>query len=771
MRDRPLCVICLALSVFLSISVYLGGSRFRKELMPSQTELFCKEGDEVLLSGRVYGKTESDSYQLLYLKENSVFYHQHSLKESKIIVYEQSKKTIKLGDVLEVEGEIDFFENAGNPGNFDQKKYYQRQDIHAAVWAGRTSVKAGNKRIWTEILKESLYRFRQAWRTQLYAAMEEKEAGILCAVLLGDKTRLDGEVKELYRVSGIGHILAISGLHLSLLGMGMYRLVRRISGSYVAGGLLGAVFMTLYVLMIGMSISVCRAFLSFLFRVGADMTGRSYDGVTALSFSAAAVLFWRPLSIGDAGFWLSFGAVAALYLVEPAFRELPVQALWASVSIQLATLPVLLAFYYAVPTYSVFLNLLVLPLLPLVFVGAIAGSLLVGIGFPAGGLALKAAAVIFGFYEKICGFVMGVPGAEIVAGKPSGKQIAAYYAALVAALWLYRMLRRGKRGEAGQKKREEKRGEKRGGKKKLHRYLIPAAVYLFGVLVLLLPWGRTGKLTVTMLDIGQGDCIFLRGPTGDTYLVDGGSSDVKEVAKYRIEPFLKSQGVKELDYVFVSHGDADHLNGISEMLEREKAGIRIRTLVLPAESVWDEALQALWESAREKGVETVTARPGQSVQEGALSVTCMLPCGTEEKKGEETGNESSMVLALSYGIFDMLFTGNLEGGGEEKLKTLLEADGRKFEVLKTAHHGSKNSTSEEFLSVLRPEIALISAGKDNRYGHPHEETLERLKKAGCRAYCTQETGAVTITAREEKNCFCLEFYREIQYTFRHEEHK
>ena len=143
------------------------------------------------------------------------------------------------------------------------------------------------------------------------------------------------EMKELYQDQGIGHILAISGLHLSLIGLGAYRVLRRGTGSYLAGGAAGIGFLGLYVVMIGLSVSVVRAFLMFLFRIGADITGRHYDGLTALSFSAAAVLLWRPLSVYDGGFWLSFGAVLGLLLLLPLFQGLPCQGFWSSFCVNL----------------------------------------------------------------------------------------------------------------------------------------------------------------------------------------------------------------------------------------------------------------------------------------------------------------------------------------------------------------------------------------------------------------------------------------------------
>jgi len=205
--------------------------------------------------------------------------------------------------------------------------------------------------------------------------------------------------------------------------------------------------------------------------------------------------------------------------------------------------------------------------------------------------------------------------------------------------------------------------------------------------------------------------------------------------------------VRKLDYVFISHGDSDHMNGISEMLGRRETGIEIGTLVFPVETVWEDGLEELAKEAEGHGVKTAMIEPGHELTEGQLHIVCIQP--GEDYMGEK-GNAASMVLAVTYGEFNMLFTGDVEGEGEEALTGMLKeryAD-RSWEVLKTAHHGSKNSSAEGFLEVVKPKYAMISAGKENRYGHPHKETVERLEAVGSKIYSTQECGAVGIEVGE-----------------------
>lgn len=793
-----------------------------KELRPSAAESYLQDKDEVLVAGRVYQKADKEKYQIIYLENNSIKYRQQSLRESRLIIYDEYKENVRIGDILTVHGKIRFFENARNPGNFDSKLYYQKQDIHANVWAESVQKREGKAYTLIEKLENELYQFRQEWKSKLCEQMGEQDGNTLSAMILGEKSQMDEELRELYQKNGIGHILAISGLHLSFIGIGMYKMLRRLTGAYPIGGVFGILFLMLYILMIGLTVSAVRALTMFLFRVGADMAGRHYDAPTALSAAAVAVLLWRPLSLYDGGFWLSFGAVFAVLAVVPVLQgwmerkysenkggRMPksdrismtyricmsiVQGLTASLGINLIILPVLLYCFFEFPIYSLFLNLFVIPLMSVLLFMGMAGSLFSVFFLPLSSACFWICGGILRLYEMSCNLALTLPGARFVAGKPEIWQITVYYGILVIILLLlrekerlreyvdgvddvegaeskkYKTCRRGNfsRKHAGRgsgrsiQKREDSKLDVGVQRRVTRLGRFALMLGMAGIIVLTHRWGERGKLTAVILDVGQGDGIFMRGPEGETYLVDGGSSDVKKVGQYRIEPFLKSQGAGVIDYVLISHGDSDHVNGVEELMERQNIGVKIKTLVLPMQEVWDEALAGIAEKAKEYGIRVVVIEPGQSIKEGDMTITCIQPGnpGTEAENREsegrdadeeyEPGNASSMVLAVKFGEFDMLLTGDVEGKGEEQLTKQLEKRYRdcRWEILKAAHHGSKNSSSEEFLRQVKPAYAFISAGRENLYGHPHQETIERLTDVGSKIYSTQGNGALIVEVED-----------------------
>ena len=727
----------------IALMFYLGRSRIFPVLGESELERLYSDGDKVRLCGQIYRKTKKEDIWILYLKGIRMQEQGESEIEAEdnLLVYlsnGQEERVPEYGQYIRVSGTISFFQNAPNPGNFNQRFYYRKQGITGALKQARLEeIRAfTGKAGWKYRLLEWMSDIREKTAEQILAYLGEEKGGVLCSMMLGDRAYMDEEVRENYQKSGIGHLLAISGLHVSFVGMGIYEILRHASftRTFAAGG--SCAVLILYAVLTGGSISAVRAAVMFLIRMGAEVTGREYDGLTAAGTAVLLMLSFNPLQLFDAGFLLSFGAVLGVYLILP-FWQTEGEAKWKrtikmSLSVQLAVLPIMLYYYYEISPYSIFWNLLAVPLAGIVlacgFAGILTGTVVSGGLWPAR-ISYGISGLILGIYEEGSRIMLEIPGARWVAGRPGTVQILAYYMVLAVMLACFRF-----------------------GKKKAAYTGILAAVLLMGF-----PHGRAGELEIYMMNVGQGDAFFLRGPKGGTYLIDGGSSTVSDVGKYRIEPFLKSEGVGKLDYVWVSHGDIDHLGGIEEMLKRQKYGIRIERIVLPGERFWDEKLYEFAQTATEYGAKVYTVEAGQILREGEMELFCIWP-GDEKEKEEmpEPGNEASMVLALRYRRFDMLFTGDLENDAEDTVSARIgELQEQKklsdrFEVLKVGHHGSRNATSERLLEITRPDAAWVSAGEKNRYGHPHEEVLERLANWGVSLYNTKDGHAVKLCTDGEK---------------------
>lgn len=718
MKKRPLCTLCLTFLMIKSILLMLTSGQTLVKV-PASSIFFGQTGKtEVVIQGQVYKKTSTSKIQILYLKNSLLLQDDKSYQESNILIYDDTFSQVPIGKTICVRGKITPFERARNPGNFDQQLYYAKQNIYGFVWSEEMMSISGEEN-W---LLERLYQIRQRWKAVLQENMSEENGAVLSAMLLGERSEMDADLKEQYQQAGISHVLAISGLHISFIGLGIYKVIRRSGASYASAGVLAMLVLSMYVLMLGFSVSVIRAFVMLLLRIGADMTGRVYDMLTALMLAATIIVRYQPLYLTDGAFYMSHGAILGILVVLPQIKKIFPKSIWlegtyAGLAINMTLFPVLLWFYFEFSIFSMLMNLAVIPLMSLVLGFGMLGSAGCFIWNPVGKGLLSVCDGILSIFHWLSEKSCQLPFGRLTLGKPCWWEILIYYVVLIGFLFLLWKCK---------------------NRRHISRLRGIGVLYVIFTFVLFTKFPN-GKLQVTMLDVGQGDCIFMKGPKGDTYLVDGGSSDVKQVGKYRMEPFLKSQGVGQLDYVFVSHGDMDHYSGIEEMLNRQLTGVKIKMLVLPSNYRQDEELVELAKLAAEQEIGVAVINADQSIVEGDLRIQCLQPDAKEEPL---LGNAGSMVLDVSFKNFDMLFTGDVEEEGEKLL--LKNLPKKSYDILKVAHHGSKYSTVEAFLRLTRPRIGWISAGEGNSYGHPHEETLKRLEGYHCKIYQTSKYGAISV---------------------------
>lgn len=721
MRQRPLAV--LALLVF-AILWLLPVRLFYEPLQVSEK---C----EVQVRGHITRRIQKEDETQLYLRDCQIQYGEEQFETRYLLAYLKTAAEYPVGCYLSLSGTLYPIEEPTNPGQFNSKLYYQGKKIAYTLYADRSVVLAEQVSPVLEGLLEWKERLIQVYEKVL----DEKDSALLKAMVLGAKEELDAEIKELYQKNGISHLLAISGLHISLVGMGLYRLLRRVSGSYLLSGMLSILFLTCYGWVTGASVSAVRAVLMCVLSIVADLAGRTYDMITALAAAALVLMLTNPLSVRQSAFLLSFGAVLGIALLQPVcqlYFSKPgklLQSLSVSFSVLFLTFPLLLCFFYEYPLYSTILNLLVIPLMSVLMVCGILCGL--------SGLFSLWMARIFAFpchlilalYEWTGEKCLSLPGAVLSIGRPDTWKILLYYSVLSVAVLFWHQERR-------KKKYWQKREAFRPG-----RLVLVGNLGMLFLCAMLLCLRIDRGLTVTMLDVGQGDGVFFRLPSGITCLYDGGSSNVKGVGERRILPFLKSEGVKRLDYILISHMDQDHISGLKELIEksRDNGGISIGYGVLPALRKPDENYQEMKELFTKAGIPVLSMGTGDVLEKDRCSFTCLWP---EKEEVSDDRNDLSLVLLAEYGEFQMLLTGDI--GKETEQKLLSSGILPQVEILKTAHHGSRHSSIEGFLKKVRPVLSLISCSATNRYGHPGEETLLRLREAGSQVLITKDCGAIRV---------------------------
>ncbi|MCM1092033.1 MAG: DNA internalization-related competence protein ComEC/Rec2 [Butyrivibrio sp.] len=777
-------------------------------VLPKAAEDMPPDGMRVTVAGQVCQKNETSfiikvrgvgSNQNHSNQDNSSQNHSIQRELNHVgnkLLCEYEAAELTLGAEVIVEGNFYAFEGATNQGEFDYARYY-----HSLGYAGRL------RRVevtWQEScapgVRETLYRLQRYWEERLYQIFPEKEASVMTAILLGDKSGLDEEVKEQYRRNGIIHILSISGLHITILGMGLYKMLKRLGVPAWFAAVCGGGTLVLYGIMTGLGVSVCRAIGMYLIRMLAGLWGRTYDMLTALGVVGAVMVCIHPPWLEHMGFLLSFGSILGVGMLLPALSaqgEKPVelrryeesgwrqhlartrdklseglrQGILAGVSITLTTLPIQLWFSYEVPMYSVLLNVLVLPFMSVLMVTGLIAMCIPGLGIVG-----TADVVILMGYEGLCRLFERLPDPMWNPGRPQLWQVALFYLLWGIVAWSVWLV-----------KKHKKRRAVIVGVKVAQWIILAAAVVLLGL-------STFRGDAVTFLDVGQGDCICVRLSSGEVYLFDCGSSSRSHVGERVLIPFLKYHGIQKIDAIFVSHGDADHMNGIIELLELSgEEHIEIGQLVLPGidRGLWEEEFGELLAAAggadggsgedggnsadgesgvdggnrasndrfgQQSGVPVAFVRAGDSFG-SQDTFLCLHPASDGGGAGGNEGSEC-FYIELREGVnrLSLLLVGDVEGKGERELLAELQERGiRDVTVFKVAHHGSKNSTPVEVLSQISPRLSVISCGRNNRYGHPHEELLERLESSGTAIYDTPHAGAVTL--RLDKRGASIETYQ------------
>ena len=711
MKRRPVCLVCLFLMLCLYVTDLVGISMINGNPLPVSVQKYISEHPKFTVSGEVQ-ECQAAEYSLsVYLKQVCLTVGSEQIPIENIKVYLNKEEQIRIGMFLRVCGKLEEIPGPRNPGEFDSKQYYACRKIYYQMKDGEVCDKSIGYSYFGQLLQE----IRQKAETILDEAAGAY-AGIFQAMILGERGNLDAETKMQYQMAGIMHILAISGLHISFVGMGFFRLLKKAGAGNGVAGAVSAFLIYAYGIVTGGSVSAMRAVGMFLVLVGAGIAGRSYDLLSAMALSAIVLLLDAPAYLYNVSFLLSFGAVIGIGALTPEICSLlnlkkrTAKSLAGSVIVWLITLPIALHAYGEVSLAGVILNLLVLPTSGIVLASGI-------FALPVGIFVIEIAkrvvfpgkCVLF-FYEKLCEVVGWIPHSTWIAGSPQLWQCVVYYVMLGVAF-------------AGVK----------WGKKAASVALVIFAVVFLGY------HSRNG-LAIICLDIGQGDCCVLKMPEGENFLIDGGSSNKKNTAVYQILPYLKNQGIAILDGIFVSHTDQDHISGIEELLElcaQKLTTVRVKNLILPDWDTTGGEYEKLKMLAEQTGIRVQTVREGNLLKTKEAQIEILAPENGAD--GSDT-NEDGMVMKVHFGKFRGLFTGDIGAETEKKLLDSMED----VDFLKVAHHGSKYSTCQGFLDVVSPEIAVISCSAKNTYGHPSADTIKKLEDCGAQVEYTMKNGAITV---------------------------
>lgn len=680
-------------------------------------------GDYAIVEGRVRGAPlayEDGSYRL---RLQVARVEGESVRCAPVYVYGLGRPP-RPGSLIRVDGRCQGGAAAGNPYAFDYMAHLGREGVAGQLstvyYGSLTLVEPGpllSPAAFSQWLRDSF--------CQALAGLSPPQRALVKGVFLGEKSGLDTATRTSMSLAGLMHIFAVSGLHvgyvvllaLLLAGSGYKRRWLRLGLSL---GLL-----LLYIGLTGGAASILRAGLMALTLLLAELLMERNDPITTLALAALICLAFRPLWLFSAGFQMSFAAVWGLYVLGPLLcrlLRLPARGLgaaWAfSLGATVAVTPLLAYYYYTVS----WLGWLLAP--PAVAAAGLAVLLcLLSLPFcllwpPGAAFILQGAAWVMQALSAVADWVADVPGFGSFLGAPSLLSLLLLYGLLLALPVLYR--RRGPRPVL---------------------LLLPLGLAAF--LLAAGPGWRSNSaalpqtlVTATFLDVGQGDCTLLRTADGYSVLLDGGGSRLAPggVGENVLLPYLKAQGLTAIDLLISSHPDADHGDGLLTVLQY----LPVREFMY-ADFFPEEELQAaLVQAARDQGTVLTPAAAGSVYQLGEYLRLSVYSPQLGQVYSED--NEASLVLELSCGQVDMLFTGDAPGS---LLAQVTEGRQGEAEIVKLPHHGSKSGYDEDFYRQCEAEAVIISCGRQNSYGHPHPSVVEYWQ-GRAEIFRTDTQGAVTL---------------------------
>jgi len=644
--------------------------------------------------------------------------------------------------------------NFRNPGGFDYVRHLRERGIYVTGWTGKKDTAEVLERGGGNRFLGRVFRVREGMEAYADKNMSPRNASLFKAMIFGKRGGLSPGDVDLFQKTGIAHLMAVSGLHIGFVACASYflldwlgiRLFIRFLPGLALGGwsariaALASLFPVLfYAILVGDRVSSVRAAIMAGLFLGSIAIRKGHFHYHTLTTAALVILLWRPESLGDAGFHLSFCAVffilfllsqwlgpslanysplTATRVQEFLFRHRRLSGyLLVTVAATIGTLPLIAWHFNRVSPYSVPVNWLAVPLATIIVTSGLFLSFL--------SLFFSHLATVFAWIPEYSILALiwvargfsALPFSALRVVTPPPGLILGFYGAVIAMILLQKSL-----------------------KNVVMICLCVLALYL------LFPGDasryRSGELSLTFLDVGQGDSAFLRFPNGKTMLIDGGSLfGDRDMGKWVVGPYLWDTGVRKVDYLVATHPDNDHIGGLLFILREFRVGSVLENGDLSRNKVMREIRR----ESRARGIPIKKLRAGDLVERDKVIVQVLNPEGAPPASSElehEKENDLSLVLRIACGRFSSLFTGDIESAAEARLSR----SGRRLRstILKVPHHGSRSSSTAGFINAVRPEVAVISVGAHNRFGHPDPGVLKRYQKAGARLLRTDRCGAVEI---------------------------
>lgn len=642
----------------------------------------------------------------------------------------KTKKILEYGDKIEVKGNYEKADIQRNYKGFDYLQYLRTKEIYGILNCKDVKIISKDNK---NDIESIVYGVNKKAKENIKKIFDKKTANLLIGILIGDNKELDNNIIENFKNSGVYHILAISGTHISYIVIILELMINQLNIDKRIRKIILIIGIIFFTLVTNSGVSIIRAAMMTIMGIVANILYRKSDIVNNIAISMLVLLIINPFTILDISFQLSYGGVIGIILLKKSYEnffkrlvhiERVNKAISTILSAQTIIINILIYNYHTISLTFLMSNLLISIIIgPIIMMGFI----ILSVSF----LSIKLAHII-AYIESILVNVLVITAnffgtmklSKIYVTTPSIIYIIGYYV-LILGLTVF--------------------------KKKKYYNLIKykkTIVLINIILIISMNIYKLQGMRVYFIDVGQGDSTLIVTQSNKKILIDTGGRTKEsgyDIGGQIVLPYLLNRKIKKLDYVMISHFDSDHCEALLTIMD----GVKISNLIISKQVERTELFEKIIKKAREKYINIILVKKGTVIEiDKVVKLNILYP---NEDLIFDDMNNNSIVAKLNYKEFSILFTGDIEEKAERKIIELYQGtDILKSKVLKVAHHGSNTSTSEDFLNEVLPEIAIIGVGKNNKFGHPAKVTIERLSKIKTSIYRTDMEGEIIINYKKNK---------------------
>ena len=670
---------------------------------------------------------------------------------------------LEYGDKIFITGEFQEPQGMRNEGGFNYKEYLKSLNIYGSVKAKNIKV---IEKIKGNIFMNFIYKISDEIKENIEEFMGEKYSGLLLGLLLGDSSKIDENIEENFKITSLTHILAVSGAQVSYIIAAMYSLLKRKIGIQKTRVVIIA-SLIFYMTLTGFSPSIVRAGIMGIILMISGLVFRKNDIINSIAISLFFMLVYNPFLLENVGLQLSYlgtiGIIGFNKTIILILKNIQIrnrkwkykinrklilliskikEILAVTMSASLAVVPVMIYHFNLFGTYFLITNLLAS-----IIIGPITllGTLLVIISFISINIA-KILSYILKFLIDILLFISSfskLPISKIYIPTPKISFIIIIYLSLIISLFIYKVFHERNPNTTILRVRNLLALVKY--KFKQNRNDIIKRIVIINIVIFLCIIFIPRDLKINFVDVGQGDSTFIITPKNKTILIDGGGSNTGsfDVGENTLLPYILDKGYNKIDLMIISHFDSDHVGGLLTILEE----IKVEKVLIAKQEEQSENYKRFLNIVKEKNIPVIVGKRGDKINiEKDLYLDILFP--ESEQIEENMINNNSLVFNMHYNNFSMLFTGDIEEIAEKRIIEITNKSRLKADIIKVPHHGSKTSSTRELLEIVLPKIALIGVGKDNLFGHPSSETIDKLNELKIKTYRTDINGEIMINVNK-----------------------